>query len=221
LFYFFVNDIQRRTYSHHWGCNACLIVEINKGIMMGLNNHRKRLAILVSAALMVIPHAVMAAPDAATQCKSGKGAACYSLSIKAKSPKDSAGWLKAGCKAKHARSCLTLALMYHSGKGLTKNSKKAAQNFKSACSLGELNSCTLLGSMHQDGYGTNKDPKIAASLFKRACKGQNQMGCAALAELLMKGEGVAKNRKKATSLAKRACKKGISRACKLLKAPVK
>lgn len=100
------------------------------------------------------------APDAPHQCKPGDGDACEKQ-----------------CKAGHAGSCATLAVMFRDGIGVAKDWAKAATFAEQACTNEDLTGCRVLAAAKLDGQGTKKDKAAALALLDQACQGGNGMGC--------------------------------------------
>ncbi len=102
-------------------------------------------------------------PDAPHQCKPGDPSEC-----------------EAQCKAGHAGSCATLAVLYRDAIGVTKDWAKAAGLAQQACDKDVLVGCRVLAAAKLGGQGVKKDKSAGLALLDKACLGGDGMGCVEL-----------------------------------------
>lgn len=104
-----------------------------------------------------------------------------------------------GCRLKNARSCSSLAYMYHDING-----DKAVEFHKKACGLGSGHDCFLLGLTYKHGLmGVIADQQESFHFHEKACEASSSEGCELLAFMYYKGESVAQNHNKANELFKK------------------
>ncbi|EGC0926770.1 sel1 repeat family protein [Campylobacter jejuni] len=87
---------------------------------------------------------------------------------------------KSLCEKDISKACFSLAFMYESAKGMSKDLNQAYKFYDKACTLGFGESCYLLGRYNQL---EKQDLTKAKRYFGMACDQKHQEACAAYKEL--------------------------------------
>ncbi|PAF51202.1 hypothetical protein BKH43_03075 [Helicobacter sp. 13S00401-1] len=90
---------------------------------------------------------------------------------------DEIRYYKRDCANNNALACNTLANLYFSGSGITKDYQKANALYNKACTLGSASSCAALGAIYKNGVGVKKDSNLAKSYYQKACNLGDNYSC--------------------------------------------
>lgn len=122
--------------------------------------------------------------------------------------------LEAGCEAKKAKACFTLAERYTAGQGVDQNESTAVEYYQRACALKHLGACNTMGNIHHEGWGgAEQDDARSVEYYQKACDGGHGDACHSLGYLTEEGRGVKSNPKKALSLYEKSCKRSSGPGC--------
>ncbi|EKL9522840.1 sel1 repeat family protein [Campylobacter jejuni] len=119
---------------------------------------------------------------------------------------------KSLCEKDISKACFSLAFMYESAKGMSKDLNQAYKFFNKACTLGESLSCNNIALF----YEKEKDGQMASSFYKRSCDLKNARACYQLGSLYDKGELVKASVKSALAFYSKSCTLGFGESCYLL-----
>jgi TPR repeat protein/Tfp pilus assembly protein PilN len=117
------------------------------------------------------------------------------------------------CRNGDAKSCLTLATMYHKGEGVTKKPSVAIILYRRSCIGKEAAACYALGQMYEKGHGTKRNAQKALSLFKQACQANHGTACEQLGRTFEQGIDGKVDITQAQSFYKTACDKQKPFSC--------
>ncbi len=118
-------------------------------------------------------------------------------------------WFEKAANLDFPYSFLALALIYHRGEGVEKNSQKAIDYIKKIEKKGGTPSlfCSL-GVLYNTGYIVEKNDKKAVLYYEKAIARGDERGLARLGVLYFDGSGTKKDEKKGLELLQKAAKKG-------------
>jgi len=120
---------------------------------------------------------------------------------------------QAACDGGSAEACNSLAVLYATGNGVSKNLSKAVSLYASACDASLAIACVNLGTMHFEGNGVPKNDSLGARFFLQGCEGGAAAGCQYVSIAYAEGRGVPKDPAQALVYAQRACKGGSQAGC--------
>ncbi|EAK1921710.1 sel1 repeat family protein [Campylobacter jejuni] len=151
---------------------------------------------------------------------------------------------KSLCEKDISKACFSLAFMYESAKGMSKDLNQAYKFYDKACKLGLANACSNMALLLQNQgykneallafnkactlgeslscnnialfYEKEKDGQMASSFYKRSCDLKNARACYQLGSLYDKGELVKASVKSALAFYSKSCTLGFGESCYLL-----
>lgn len=117
------------------------------------------------------------------------------------------------CDGGNARACVTLAKLYDSGKGGTRDQSRAAEAYQLGCDQGEPEGCLRVGQAYLYGHGVLEDAQRGVTLIELGCKKDHAESCLELGSLLVEGRKVKRDVKKGVAHEAHACELGSAMAC--------
>jgi TPR repeat protein len=119
------------------------------------------------------------------------------------------------CEAGDVRSCVNLAFMYETGRGVARDPQRAVATYQRWCSVNNQYACAHLGRAYVLGNGgLVKDEARALQLFSAACEADDAFGCSELGVMYSSGlGGVARRPQRAAALFQRGCDAGVAIGC--------
>ena len=117
------------------------------------------------------------------------------------------------CKLNNAEECLSLAVIYSIGLGVTKDNFKAFKLYKKSCDGDNARGCRNLGSSYFDGKGIRQNYSKANDSFKKSCALGDNYACVKLGDSYANGLGTKKDNIKALDLYGKTCDAGVSEGC--------
>lgn len=114
--------------------------------------------------------------------------------------------------AGNADAQLRLGLMYHVGRGVSKDVVMAANWYQKAAAQGKVEAQNRLGAMYLEGVGVPKDPAVGIEWLQKAATQGDAVAQNWLGYIYREGHGVPKNDAKAAEWLQKAAAQGLATA---------
>lgn len=116
------------------------------------------------------------------------------------------------CQGNETQACEQLAVMYHTGKSVQKDTQKAFELYVKACDGKSKYACSMAGGMKNVGEGVKKDIDGAIELLQKACELGEGHACSVVGAFYLDRQG-AGDFKKAKDFFDISCKSGDELGC--------